>query len=314
VDPYWTQAQQGVDDYASSLTGFAEDYRNSGMATLDPLRGTADELLGVYEQGGLTDVTRAQLEANRRNADQFVRANREAALQDLAERGMAGGGAEVLALQGDRAAAADRMNIQDLEAAAFGQRSALDALESAGQLQSDIGGVERGLHGEVLGAQAHGAEAGLDLSRHLSDMGTGLATSLHKETFRNIGNAFRDAAGQVPGATNTVIKATGEPVKDAQDTGIGLLPGVEDAPMPGAGPVGAPNQPVVDPVNTGGGAGTIAGGGLDLGGTVGGAIAGAWPQDGGSGGGSTTPDPARNDQLGFNGYVGPTDEELETYG
>lgn len=313
VDPYWADARAGVDAYGRDLIGAAEGYRDIGMDTLDPLRGSADELLGIYEQGGLTDVTRAQLESNRRQADQFVRANREAALQDLAERGMAGGGAEVLALQGDRAAAADRMNAADLDAAAFGQESAMRALMDASGLQSDIGREERALHGEVAGAQALGANAAFDLSRHLSDMGSNLATELHRNTVQQIGDTFGRAERGAYDAARGVANLTGGAIDDATGRATGVISqgaGNMDFTPDLPGGSAAPGTYTTPAANTAGAVGGMVGAGADIAGAVGGTVASAWPQGGAGGGGGATGADDTLDSLGFTGQNPPTDEEL----
>jgi len=91
-----------------------------------------DELNDLYQKGGLTDVTRAQLETNRRQALQTAMAQQGFVADDMAERGLGGGAAEAFGRFGAANAAAERQQMADLEAAAFGQQSAVDALQQAG--------------------------------------------------------------------------------------------------------------------------------------------------------------------------------------
>jgi len=241
VDPYYQQDVEAAQARGDSLIGAAGAYGDElrGSESYGALQGTSDELLGLYEAGGLTDVTRAQLESNRRNADAFVRSNREAALQDLAERGMAGGGAEVAALMGDRSAAADRMNANDLDAAAFGQKSAMEALMDHRDVNSELMGYDQSAAAEMLAAQTSAAEGNYDVSEKLTDAGMGFLTGLHKTSVDAGREAFAVGAANAPGVAEGVAKITGDTISAGVDKGTGVLTG------------GAGNTDLIDPSGSG---------------------------------------------------------------
>lgn len=131
----YAQLLEHAKGHASGLQGIAEEQIGSlrdslGYQTNEDL---INEMMGLYESGGLTDRTRAQLESNRRNALQTSGAMQGYIKDDLTERGLGGGVAEIEGRFGAADAAAGRQQMADLEAAAFGQESAIDALKQAGQ-------------------------------------------------------------------------------------------------------------------------------------------------------------------------------------
>jgi len=136
-----------------------------GNEALADLRGDVGEYRNVYERGGLTDVTRANLERARREEDQWIRAQREAMLQDLAERGMTGGGAEILGAIGDRAAAADRMSARDLDTLGMAQEQAMQALAAAGEGSRNLYGIEK----DIADVERDVALAGADQEFSIAD-------------------------------------------------------------------------------------------------------------------------------------------------
>src|SRR5690606_5964166 len=78
----------------------------------------------------------------RARADQesWLRGQREADMQNLAERGMSGSGAELANLAMDRQAAAQRMSAADLETEAMLEQRALDATMAGGQMAGQMRG------------------------------------------------------------------------------------------------------------------------------------------------------------------------------
>jgi hypothetical protein len=97
-----------------------------------------DSLFGIADAGGATAQERARRAKARGESENWLRGQREADMQNLAERGMAGSGAEILALGNDRQAAAQRNSAADLETDAWLEQRALDALFSGGQLAGEM--------------------------------------------------------------------------------------------------------------------------------------------------------------------------------
>lgn len=101
-------------------------------------RGAADELFSLYEQGGLGAQERAARAKARRETEGLLRGQREADMQNLAERGMGGSGAEIAALLGSSQAAGERLSAADLQTSADAEQRALDALMGGTQIESGL--------------------------------------------------------------------------------------------------------------------------------------------------------------------------------
>jgi hypothetical protein len=99
-----------------------------------------DELFGIYSNGGATAQERARMARTRSDQDQYLRSQREAQQQDLAERGMGGSGAEIAMALGDRQNAGTRMAQQDLDTEAMLQDRALGALMQGSNVAGQIRG------------------------------------------------------------------------------------------------------------------------------------------------------------------------------
>ena len=97
-----------------------------------------DSLFGIADAGGATAQERARRAKARGESENWLRGQREADMQNLAERGMSGSGAELLTLGNDRQAAAQRNSAADLETDAWLEQRALDALFSGGQLAGQM--------------------------------------------------------------------------------------------------------------------------------------------------------------------------------
>lgn len=122
LDPAFTQEAQTID--------------TKGEVGRDAQMRALEQLFGVAEGGGYSAEERAKRLQSRQEAEGWLRGQREADLQNLAERGMSGSGAELTSLGMANQAAANRMALGDAEAAASGEKRALDAMMAAG----DIGG------------------------------------------------------------------------------------------------------------------------------------------------------------------------------
>lgn len=97
-----------------------------------------DSLFGIAKDGGATAQERARRAKARGESENWLRGQREADMADLAERGMSGSGAEILALSKDRQDAATRNSAADLETDAWLEQRALDATMRGGELAGQM--------------------------------------------------------------------------------------------------------------------------------------------------------------------------------
>jgi hypothetical protein len=111
-------------------------------------RGAMDAMFGIANGGGATAMERARRQKARGESENWLFGQREADMQNLAERGMSGGGAEIAALLGDRQAAASRLSQADLDTDAALEQRALDALMSGEQI---AGGINRDSNAFIQG-------------------------------------------------------------------------------------------------------------------------------------------------------------------
>ncbi len=93
-----------------------------------------DELFGLYEKGGLGAQDRAARAQARAESENWLKGQREASRQSMAQRGMLGSGADLLMQLGDSQGAATRLSAADLQTSADAERRALDALLAGGDL------------------------------------------------------------------------------------------------------------------------------------------------------------------------------------
>ena len=97
-------------------------------------------LQGIIAGGGADTIEMARRQAQRADQEAWLRGQREADMQNLADRGMAGSGAELLALSANNQAAAGRNSLADLETAAALEQRRMDAINSAAGLASTMRG------------------------------------------------------------------------------------------------------------------------------------------------------------------------------
>lgn len=97
-------------------------------------------LRDIIAGGGATSIEMANRARQRADSESWLRGQREADLQDYAERGLTGSGQELLALSADRQAAAGRNSLADLETAKALEERRLGAINSAGSLASQMRG------------------------------------------------------------------------------------------------------------------------------------------------------------------------------
>jgi hypothetical protein len=112
--------------------------RTADAGAEEAQQSALDELFGLYRQGGQSAQDRAARARNRADTENWLQGQRQADIQDRAERGMSGSGGEVLDLLADRQAAASRLSAGDLEADAAAEKRALDALLSGTDLATGM--------------------------------------------------------------------------------------------------------------------------------------------------------------------------------
>lgn len=117
----------------SALNGISTDpaYQQAQMDALNSLKGISDS-------GGVTAGDQANLSQIASNEGAQQKGARDAILQNAAARGVGGSGAELLAQLQNQQSSATRQNQQDLGVAGQAQARALQALQSAGQLGSQL--------------------------------------------------------------------------------------------------------------------------------------------------------------------------------
>lgn len=97
-------------------------------------------LQGIIAGGGADAIEMSRRQAARADSESWLRGQREADLADYAERGLTGSGMELLALSGDRQAAAQRNSMADLQTAAALEERRLGAINSAAELGTAMRG------------------------------------------------------------------------------------------------------------------------------------------------------------------------------
>jgi hypothetical protein len=103
-------------------------------------RAALDQLMGIAQGGGATALERSRMQRARKDQEGWLRGQREADMQNLAERGMSGSGAELTTLAMDRQAAAGRLSQADLDTEAMLEQRAMEAVMAGGNLASGMRG------------------------------------------------------------------------------------------------------------------------------------------------------------------------------
>jgi Fe-S cluster biosynthesis and repair protein YggX len=130
----WLQEQMGNDPLfglnvadQSQLASASPD-AGAYMAQRNALR----EMQGIYDAGGYTDSERAQLQMSQRDAAMGERSQRLAVQQQMAARGMGGGGMEMMGALAAQQGGANRANDAANQISIAGQQRALQALQQSG--------------------------------------------------------------------------------------------------------------------------------------------------------------------------------------
>jgi hypothetical protein len=130
------ELEKALPEVQSEMSKVSTDPRlkDAQMSALQKLQRTAE--------GGLDVGDKASLQAVKDQATQQEKSQRQAILQNMAARGMAGSGAELASQMSAQQGAADRNARGGLEVAAQAQRRALEAAMQSGQLGGQIRGQD----------------------------------------------------------------------------------------------------------------------------------------------------------------------------
>lgn len=137
----------GVTPYTPGLVS-PEQLQDTALTNiaLDPqLRAAQLQALSQlqqYGQGGLTAGDQLKLAQVQRETSARERGAREAILQGMRQRGIAGSGLELAAQLSNQQAQAEQANLEGLSVAAEAQQRALQALQQAGNLGGQIRGQD----------------------------------------------------------------------------------------------------------------------------------------------------------------------------
>ena len=116
--------------------------------SIDPrLKGaqmSALDQLGELSKGGLSPSDAAAFELARRETESAAQARDQQLMQNLQQRGISGGGAEIAMRRASGSEASDRQNMANLEILKSAQQRALEALGQSASLAGNIRGQEYG--------------------------------------------------------------------------------------------------------------------------------------------------------------------------
>jgi hypothetical protein len=111
------------------------------------------KLQNIVESGGLDAQSRARLAEITMQEGARERGQREAILQNAAQRGVSGSGLEIASAMGAQQEGATRQSMQDVEVAADAEKRALEALSQYGALGGQMRGQEFGEQAAVAAAK-----------------------------------------------------------------------------------------------------------------------------------------------------------------
>lgn len=163
-----------IADQQRAMELLFEDYaRGASDVELEAQAGqrkAMNELFGLWDGGGATALERARRAKSRSEAENWLLGQRKADMQDLAERGLSGSGAELAALQADRQAAASRLSMADLETDAALEERAMQALLSGSGVAGELLSGESGIQARRLQQLTGAGDAARGISGTLGDI------------------------------------------------------------------------------------------------------------------------------------------------
>lgn len=153
-------------------------------------------LQDIIRGGGATAIEMANRQKQRADSESWLRGQREADMADYAERGLTGSGMELLALSGDRQAAAGRNSLADLETAKALEERRLGAINSAAGLATNM----RGQTIDEQGLLAQSRLSGLSQAASVANAMRG--ANIQEQSFLN--QSAREQALQAAGIAETM--------------------------------------------------------------------------------------------------------------
>lgn len=148
VGIYSPQLEDSITQETSKLSQIQEDpkLKDAQMQALQGLQQRGAQGLTAQERGAFNET--------RRNVEKEAESKRQQVIQNLAQRGLAGGGAEIAAQLGAAQSGDERLSAEGDRLAAAAAQNALQATAQAGQL----GGQIRGQDFSVNSAKAQAAD------------------------------------------------------------------------------------------------------------------------------------------------------------
>lgn len=137
IGDYDPVLQQLVQMGPSAMEGISTDPRLA-QAQMQAL----EQMAGIADAGGMTAADKAMFDLSRRNAAAEAQAKQGQILQNMQARGIAGGGAELIAKLKAGQSAADRMSAEGMQAQITAQERALQAIRDKGSLASQLRGQQ----------------------------------------------------------------------------------------------------------------------------------------------------------------------------
>ena len=143
LDPVTLAQMQYAGDVDPSLLGQSE---MAGI-NLDPAARQAQMealqyMQNLANEGGMNDMDKARMAEIQQQADRRERGQREAIEMNMRQRGIGGSGLELMSKLSNQQASADRSNMEALQVNAEAQRRALQAMQQAGSMGSQVRGQD----------------------------------------------------------------------------------------------------------------------------------------------------------------------------
>lgn len=155
-------------------------------------RAALDEIMNVARSGGMTLEDKANMNRVQNRVARTENAGRNRISEDMAARGISGGGAELAMQLSHQQNAAQQANENGMETAGMAQRRALDAMMQGGRLAGDI-------RGQDYGEKARAAEAQDLINRYNADSRSRAAQHNAGLAQQQYENELRRAQGKAGG-------------------------------------------------------------------------------------------------------------------
>lgn len=176
-NPAEQPAAEGED--IDDMSWLGDKFKEQEITTADALKyGTSadpsqeasqkaaiNELFDIYRQGGNTAQDRAARAKNRAGVENLISGQNAATMQDMAERGMGGSGAELASMLGNAQAAGSRLSLSDLQTSADSEARALNALMGGQQAASGLQGQQNQYVQNNAGMLQQAAKSNADFLR-----------------------------------------------------------------------------------------------------------------------------------------------------